>query len=434
MKKRILFYLVLIVIGLFSLSAEADFYAPPVTGLSTDDVVFSEHSLPVRELISMVDHSPELKSMLIRSIESAKAINPDPLTNPAQSLEEYYDFLDWAAAVMPWAILPNVGEKYPEFFDRLDQSIVYFYFINDQPLPELEGKGLYHNSIQYVEPYRSWLIHFTAEYGNFLNTEESWKEEYLEEIMGEPKFHMDNGEYEDPSNWKTFNQFFARYLSSPDQRPIASPEDERVIASPCDSVPQGVWKIDENSRVQDNETVSVKSGVFSSVDVLLGDSPYRGAFAGGVMTHTFLHVHDYHRFHFPVSGKVVDVRVIPQDDAAGGITVWDPEIEQYNILCDEPGWQMIETRACVIVETEEYGLVAILPIGMSQVSSVNLEDTVKVGTEVRKGDMMGCFLFGGSDIVMLFQNQAGFEITVPADESGTGYAHLLMGEEYGRFN
>jgi hypothetical protein len=49
---------------------------------------------------------------------------------------------------------------------------------------------------------------------------------------------------------------------------------------------------------------------------------------------------------------------------------------------------MIETRDCIIVDTEEYGLVAILPIGMSQICSCNFEDSVKVGAKVNKGDPM----------------------------------------------
>ena len=91
---------------------------------------------------------------------------------------------------------------------------------------------------------------------------------------------------------------------------------------------------------------------------------------------------------------------------------------------------MIETRALVVLETEKYGLVAVLPIGMSQVSSVQLEDSVKVGANVKKGDPLGCFLFGGSDIVMHFQKSVEFELTVPEKEGR--YEHRLMGEEYGR--
>ena len=49
----------------------------------------------------------------------------------------------------------------------------------------------------------------------------------------------------------------------------------------------------------------------------------------------------------------------------------------------DPGWQSVETRDCLIMDTE-YGLAAILPIGMSQVCSCNWEDSVRVGAEVEK--------------------------------------------------
>jgi hypothetical protein len=58
-------------------------------------------------------------------------------------------------------------------------------------------------------------------------------------------------------------------------------------------------------------------------------------------------------------------------------------------------------------------LVALMPAGMSQVRSVNFETDVEVGATFNKGDMLGYFLFGGSDFVMLFQAEAGFMITAP---------------------
>ncbi|MBU0961272.1 MAG: phosphatidylserine decarboxylase, partial [Proteobacteria bacterium] len=139
---------------------------------------------------------------------------------------------------------------------------------------------------------------------------------------------------------------------------------------------------------------------------------------------------DYHRYHFPIGGTIKEVRIIQSDDAAGGITTWDAKIKRYLLDANTPGWQMIETRGCVIIETKEYGLVALLPIGMSQISSVNFEDTVKAGNTVKKGDMLGYFLFGGSDFVMLFQSKVDFKLTVPQDSKRT-YKHVLMGEKYG---
>ena len=87
---------------------------------------------------------------------------------------------------------------------------------------------------------------------------------------------------------------------------------------------------------------------------------------------------------------------------------------------------MIETRGLIIIETEDYGLVAMLPIGMSQISSVNFDESLKVGDKVKKGDLLGWFLFGGSDIVYLFQKSVKFELETTN--------HILQGEKLGKLS
>jgi phosphatidylserine decarboxylase len=167
---------------------------------------------------------------------------------------------------------------------------------------------------------------------------------------------------------------------------------------------------------------------------LLGkDSAYRDAFADGVLTHTFLDVEDYHRYHFPVGGTIKEVNIIFQDDAVGGTISWSPDKNKYLLDSETPGWQFIETRGYVIIQTGKYGLVAVMPVGMSQVSSVNFEANVQVGSSFKKGDMLGYFLFGGSDCVILFQKAAGFKITASGNEKD-GYRHVFMGETFGVLN
>ena len=63
---------------------------------------------------------------------------------------------------------------------------------------------------------------------------------------------------------------------------------------------------------------------------------------------------------------------------------------------------------------------------MCEVSSVNFESTVVPGAEVKKGDPLGYFLFGGSDIVMIFSKDAGFTLTAEPDQ------HIDMGTAIGR--
>jgi len=68
---------------------------------------------------------------------------------------------------------------------------------------------------------------------------------------------------------------------------------------------------------------------------------------------------------------------------------------------------------------------------ISLVTLLNLENEIKVGASFKKGDMLGYFLFGGSDYVILFQDKVKFTLTVPKDKDGH-YNHLLMGEQYGK--
>ncbi len=153
----------------------------------------------------------------------------------------------------------------------------------------------------------------------------------------------------------------------------------------------GQWPIDESSNI------TVK-GVDWAIADLFGDSPYRNEFVGGIYTHSFLYIDDYHRYHVPVAGTVNEVRNISgrvymdvsrEDD--GTLNVVDGDTYQFN-----------QERGLVVIDSPEVGLVAVLPIGMAYVSSVNL--TTEVGAELRKGDQFGYFLFGGSDIVMVFQD------------------------------
>ena len=59
------------------------------------------------------------------------------------------------------------------------------------------------------------------------------------------------------------------------------------------------------------------------------------------------------------------------------------------------------------------------------------EENVKEESVHKKGDMLGCFKFGGSDFIMLFQKKAGFEIMAQQNEDRKTYKHNLMGVKYG---
>ena len=372
-----------------------------------------------------LEHDPELMALMEKSIAMAQEINPDINTNPVRSVEDLYEFIDMSVKGLPWNLLANV--EYPTLYNYIDQCIDYIWFLMDQPLVELQGKGYYYPTLQYHEPIATWFRDYSDEWGAFLSTEESWNSEYYEKIKNDPSMNMQHGWYADTNIWHSFNDWFSRHLVDSSVRPISSAS----VVSPADSKPQGIWDIDENGNLIQKEGVIIKSANFTSISQLIGpDSEYSESFKGGTLTHTFLDVNDYHRYHFPVSGTIKELRKIKAINGIGGIVYWDPEKKRYILEDSIPGWQMIETRDCVIIDTEKFGLVAVLPIGMSQICSCNWEENLKVGTKVEKGDPMGYFLFGGSDIVIVFQSGVKADLVCPEDESGDGYKHILMGEPY----
>ena len=363
---------------------------------------------------------PELKSLVEQAIELSAKQNPDKATNPAQSLEELYDYLDWSVKCMPWNAL-NDGD-YDSLYLDINQSINYFWFLFGQKLDRLKDKGYYLPTLEYHEPIASWIRDYSNAWGDFLSTEESWNDEYYKLQFRDKIFGMDTGWYGNKNIWKTYNDFFSRHLIDPSVRPIGDAE----LVSPADSSPAGYWKIDENGYVQDEVRIKTHK-VYEIANILGQDSKYKDTFNGGTLTHTFLDVYDYHRYHFPIDGKIVEMKKIKGVNAVGGHTTYNPETKLYALNCHDTSWQIIETRDSIVLDTK-FGKVAVLPIGMSQICSCNFEENLKVGDEVHKGDPLGYFLFGGSDIVMLFEKDVEFTPLFVNDK------HILMGENYARLN
>ena len=261
-----------------------------------------------------------------------------------------------------------------------------------------------------------WLVDYANEFGDFMNTPESLTKESLASfyaVKPASVYHLDD--YIIPAGgWRNFNDFFAREVKK-GARPIASPTDPSVVVSPADAVWDGSWPVD---NADDVTTFVTSKGIPWPIQTLLADSEYANHFQGGTFTHSFLNTTDYHRQHAPVAGKVLEAKVIQglcylevvSEPAANG-----PVLSMRRKLDapDDPGYQFIQSRGLVIIESE-IGLVAVLPIGMAQVSSVVL--TVAKGATLEKGEEISYFQLGGSDIVMVFQ--AGANVKFPGIEPG----------------
>lgn len=255
--------------------------------------------------------------------------------------------------------------------------------------------------------FENWSRDVVAEWGHFLDSPAS--------IGGLKTFYDDpDMKLEDyvvgPSGWLTFNQFFARQIK-PGKRPIAGLADGRTVVSPADAVYKGAFPI------TDEATLEVK-GITHRIADLLQDSELGEKFRDGVFTHFFLSITDYHRFHVPFAGKVVEAKIVPGFAYIG--VFMRPDGSTY--LTDGESYQFTQQRGVVVLETAEIGHVAVLPIGMGPVSSVELSPDL--GAELYKGEEIGFFQFGGSDVIVLFEKDA-VDLTA---EVGT---HYLQGQAIG---
>ena len=318
-----------------------------------------DHEPVVAEFLGLMESRPDLRD----SVDAAIGIAD---LKDIGDMDGFVDYLDKLVT-----FVPTEREVVPE-------CLKFYYIINQAPGDALNAD----------EQFNAWMKDLVQAWGSFLDTPASAAG--IETFLVANNYNIDDY-IEGPSGWQTFNQFFAREVKS-GRRPIASARDDKVVVSPADAVFMGYWPIDEDSHI------TVK-GVDWAIAELLDGSPYEDAFAGGIYTHSFLYIDDYHRYHVPVAGTVREVRnisgkvymdVFREDD--GTLNVVDGDTYQFN-----------QERGLVVIDSPEVGLVAVLPIGMAYVSSVNL--TTEVGAELRKGDPFGYFMFGGSDIVMVFQDR-----------------------------
>jgi phosphatidylserine decarboxylase len=76
----------------------------------------------------------------------------------------------------------------------------------------------------------------------------------------------------------------------------------------------------------------------------------------------------------------------------------------------------VAARAIILIEADDpvIGLMAFVPVGMSEVSSCLIDSKVTPGYHVGKGEELGYFQFGGSTHCLVFRPGAIAEFTLTA--------------------
>ncbi len=332
-----------------------------------------------------------------------------------QDLDAYDDFLRRFVRWIPqqsdhpaWRTSAPEERYAKEVSDRLN----HFFWLIDQKVDE-DGAAV----AQTCAAFRDWLTRFGREWGSFLNTQDSFSDELLTSFLeNAPEYTVEeslvDGRPNEPSGWLTFNQFFARRLN-PGLRPISDPADNTVVTSPADCSFRHAYDIDAESNIPD--TTIKHTHRYGNIGQLIEGSRYADAFAGGTFVHYMLPPSAYHRYHVPVAGRVeesfvVSGRTYQQVDLAGG------ELQSKDNT--ESGYEFTQTRGVLTLDTAasgygDLGIVAVIPVGMGHVASVNV--SAVEGTELAKGDEFGFFQFGGSDIIVLFQEGVDPEVDTSTD-------------------
>ena len=229
-----------------------------------------------------------------------------------------------------------------------------------------------------------------------------WKCAAAQRTVGMEQYEHDpQAEHWGFTSW---NDFFTRRFKD-GERPVASPEDDKVIVSACESTPYGI-----STNVKRLDRFWIKSQPYSLQDMLAND-PSVDQFVDGTVYQAFLSATNYHRWHSPVAGTIVRAFVqegtyYSEADAEGSDAVEPTNSQSY--------LAHVAARAIILIEADDpvIGLMAFVPVGMVEVSSCLIDARVTPGHHVSKGDELGHFQYGGSTHCLIFRPGAIAEFSV----------------------
>ena len=205
----------------------------------------------------------------------------------------------------------------------------------------------------------------------------------------------------------SFNDFFYRKLK-PNTRKI-----EDGVASPADG------KIIGFEYIDDWDNFFVKGTEFS-LDKYLNNQKLLEKYKDGSMVVVRLAPADYHRYHFPLSGKIgIRNKIDGYYYSVSPYAIKD----NFGVFCENK-------RELTILETCDYGDVIISEIGATMVGGI--EQTYVPNTMVQKGEEKGFFKFGGSSVLLLFEKgKIKIDLDILSNTKNGYETKVCMGEKIG---
>ncbi|KAK1228964.1 hypothetical protein PQX77_008004 [Marasmius sp. AFHP31] len=225
--------------------------------------------------------------------------------------------------------------------------------------------------------------------------------------------------------YTSWDDFFVRRLKEPvtKTRPInnlqPTPIDPTLlIHHACEST---VVRIRDNVQLHDR--FWLKAQPYSLYEMLNHD-PSAKDFVGGSVYQTFLSPQDYHRWHSPVDGTIEKAEVVygtyysalPDKGAPVGDPDLHPGVPFGAFLRSQPWLTFVATRALIWIRAKnpKIGLLCFIGIGMVEVSTCDIKAAQDlIGKEVKTGQEIGMFHFGGSGHCLVFRPEAKIQFDFP---------------------
>ncbi|MEH6475887.1 MAG: archaetidylserine decarboxylase [Sneathiella sp.] len=219
------------------------------------------------------------------------------------------------------------------------------------------------------------------------------------------ELEVDESEFADPTeSYASFNDFFIRRLKE-EARPFSTKKAD--IVSPADGRTLVFPKLDENTFIP------VKGFPFS-IKTMLPDIYER--FTNGALAIIRLCPADYHRYHFPCAGTITE-----SVDIQGALHSVNPIA-----LGSGPDVFGENKRTYTLLDTLDAGTMCFIEVGAFGVGSIV---NTRTSGSVQKMDEKGFFKFGGSTVVVVFeQGQIQFSEDLVKNSAAGRETLLKVGE------
>jgi phosphatidylserine decarboxylase len=194
------------------------------------------------------------------------------------------------------------------------------------------------------------------------------------------QFKIPMEEYED-TRFASFNEFFIRKFKTGRRAFVADPGRMPAFAEA---------RYLAYARVEQEQLFPVK-GKHMTAEMLVGDRERAREFEGGPLLLARLCPVDYHRYHYPDSGRTLWHGRVP-----GKLHSVNPHALKYK-------GEIFATneRHVSILETRNFGKLAYIEVGAMMVGKI--VQTHPEDQPFERGDEKGYFLFGGSTVIVLGQ-------------------------------